>query len=194
MAEGLANAPVDDQGFAILADDDVARLDVAMEHSAGVRVSEGVADIGEAAEQLAQFQRVARGVGPQSGVGVERGDGVLERVASDKPHRVVGPAIGVDAEPIHRHDPRVLEPAGDLGLDNKSVAAGRVVRVAFEDLLESNLTVQLAIERHKHFAETTAGMLAQHAEPLAVGRRGPHRERGGTVSVAFGRAGGNVLK
>ncbi len=157
-------------------------------------VGEGVADVGEAAEEFAEFQRVAGGVGPQPGVGVERSDGVLERVASDEPHRVIGAAVGVDAEPVHRHDPGVLEPAGDLGLDEKPVAAGRVVGVAVEDLLEGDLAVQLAIERHEHLPQTTPGVRAEHAEPLTVGRRCPNRERGGAVSVGFGRAGGDVLK
>jgi hypothetical protein len=186
MAEGLREAPVDNQGFAILADDDVPRLDVAVEHSACVRVFEGVADVGEAAEEFAEFQRVAGGVGPQPGVDVKRSDGVLERVASDEPHRVIGAAVGVDTEPVHRHDPGVLEPAGDLGLDEKPVAAGRVVGVAIEDLLEGDLAVQLAIERHEHFPQTTPGVRAEHAEPLTVGRRCPNRERGCAVSVGFG--------
>jgi hypothetical protein len=70
----------------------------------------------------------------------------------------------------------------------------RLVGVAVEDLLEGDLAVQLAIERHEHFPQTTPGVRAEHAEPLTVGRRCPNRERGCSVSVGFGRAGGDVLK
>lgn len=52
----LGQAPVDDQRLAVLADDDVGRLEVAMQHAPAVRVRDGVADVEEAAEQLAQGQ------------------------------------------------------------------------------------------------------------------------------------------
>ena len=65
-AGGLGQAPVDDQRLAILADDDVARLDVAVEHAPGVGVLDRVADVDEPAEQLAQLQRAAAGVAPSS--------------------------------------------------------------------------------------------------------------------------------
>ena len=61
-AHGLGQPPVDHQCLAVLAHDDVGRLDVAVDHPAGVRVIDGVADIEEPAQQLAQLQRPAAGV------------------------------------------------------------------------------------------------------------------------------------
>ena len=52
-AQRLGQAPVDDQRLAVLADDDIARLDVAVQDAAVVRVIDRVADILEAAEELA---------------------------------------------------------------------------------------------------------------------------------------------
>jgi hypothetical protein len=62
----------------------------------------------------------------------------------------------------------VLQPAGDLGLGQEPGAAGRVVGVAVEDLLQRHLAVQLGVKCHEHHAQTATGVGAQHAEPLAV--------------------------
>ena len=59
---GLGQPPVDHQRLAVLADDDVARLDVAVQHAATVGVVDGVADVDEPPQQLAQLQRAAAGV------------------------------------------------------------------------------------------------------------------------------------
>ena len=47
----------------MLAHDDIGWLDVAVDHAARVGVIDGVADVGESAEQLAQFQRASGRVG-----------------------------------------------------------------------------------------------------------------------------------
>ena len=95
-------------------------------------------------------------------------DGLLERVAADEPHGVVGPAVAVGAQAVDRHDAGVLESAGDLGLQQEALAANRVVGVTVEDLLERDLAVQLVIERHEDGAQAAPGMGPQDAEPLAV--------------------------
>ena len=56
LAHRLGQPPVDDQGLAVLADDDVARLDVAVQDAAAVGVVDGVADVEEPPQQLAQLQ------------------------------------------------------------------------------------------------------------------------------------------
>ena len=56
-AHRLGQAPVDDQGLAVLADDDVARLQVAVQHAAAVRVLDRVADVEKPPQQLPQLQR-----------------------------------------------------------------------------------------------------------------------------------------
>ena len=78
---------------------------------------------------------------------MKRGDGFFEAVAPDKPHRVKRPAVRIAAQAVDRHDSRVLEAAGDLGLDQKAPAARGVVGMPVEDLLERDLAVQLGVER-----------------------------------------------
>ena len=63
-AQGLGQSPVDDQRLAMLAHDDVARLDVAVEHATAVRVLDGVADVGEPTQELAELQRPPAGASP----------------------------------------------------------------------------------------------------------------------------------
>jgi hypothetical protein len=75
----------------------------------------------------------------------------------------------------------MLEPAGDLGFDQEPAAARRVIGVAVEDLLESDLAVQLAIQRHEHRSQPAPGVRLQDAEALAAGRGGADGVRGGAV-------------
>ena len=151
-----------------------------------MRVIDGVADVEEAAEQLAQFQVAAgnggarpltrpsgtlspRGRGGITVVSLMEGvDGLLERVPLDEPHRVIGAPAAVGAQAVDRHDTRVLQSAGDLGLGDEPLAADRVVGVLLENLLERHLTVQLGIQGHEHLAQTAARMWPEQAEPLAV--------------------------
>jgi hypothetical protein len=44
------------------------------------------------------------------------------------------------------HDPGMLQAAGDLRLDEEPLAAGGVVGVRIEDLLQCHLAVQLLVE------------------------------------------------
>ncbi len=57
LADALGQAPVDDQGFAVLAHDHVRRLEVSVNHPAAVCVVDRIADVDEAPEQLLEPQR-----------------------------------------------------------------------------------------------------------------------------------------
>ncbi len=114
---------------------------------------------------------------------VELLDRLLEAVAADEPHRVVRPAAVVGAQTIDRDDAGMFQAAGDLGLDQEPLSAGRVVGVVVEDLLEGNLAIQLAVERDEHGAQTASGVWPQHAEPLAVAGRGADGQRHRAVLV-----------
>ena len=63
----------------------------------------------------------------------------------------------------------MLQPAGDLGLEQEAGAAGRVVGVPVEDLLERHLAVELGVEGDEDRAQSAAGVGPEDAEPLAVG-------------------------
>jgi hypothetical protein len=100
---------------------------------------------------------------------VEGVRGLLQALTLDEPRGVVGPAVGVGAQAVDRDDPRALEPAGDLGLQQEEGAADRVVGMLVEDLLERHLAVQLLIEGGEDGAQSAAGVGPEHAEPLVVG-------------------------
>jgi hypothetical protein len=79
----------------------------------------------------------------------------------------------------------VLQPAGDLGLQQEATAADRVVAVAVEDPLQGHLAVQLGVQRHEDGAQAAFGMRPQDAEPLAVGGRGADGVAGGAIGVGL---------
>ncbi len=113
-------------------------------------------------------------------------DCLLEGIAPDEPHGVVGPAVGVGAQAVDRDDPGVLEPAGDLGLEQEACSADRVVGVLVEDLLERHLAVQLLIEGDVDGAQSAAGVGPEHAEPLPAGGCRADRDAGAAFRVARG--------
>ncbi len=120
---------------------------------------------------------------------MEGGDGLLEAVAADEPHGIVRAAVTVAAQAVHRHDPRVLQTARDLGLEDEPGPAGGVVGVVVEDLLESDLAVQLGVERHEHRAEAPPGVGAEDPEPNSVAGS-PDGHRVGGAGGGDGRAPG----
>ena len=76
----LGQPPVDHQRLAVRADDDVRRLDVAVQHAAAVRVVDGVADVEEPPQELAELKfPVALGWRRVGGTLVLRGLGRPER-------------------------------------------------------------------------------------------------------------------
>ena len=83
----------------------------------------------------------------------------------------------------------MLQPAGDLGLQQEPLAAGRVVGVVVEDLLERHLAVQLGVQGHEDGAQAAPGVRPEDAEPLAVGGGRTDGVAGGAVGVVrLGRA------
>ena len=185
-ADRLGQPPVDDQGLAVLAQDDIRRLDVAVDHAAGVGIVDGVADVEESAEQLAELQVDRRAGGRPPGDAasrVELVDRFLEAVAADEPHGVIRAAVAVSAQSVDGDDPGVLEAAGDLGLDQEAESTDGVVGVVVEDLLECDLAVELGIERDEDGAQAAPGMRPQDAEPLSVGGGRAHGIAAGALGV-----------
>ena len=83
LVERLGQTPVHHQRLAVLAQHDVARLEIAVQHAAAVRIRHRVADVDEPAQQIAQFQRaparLATGLPLRL---VEPPDRVLETIAA----------------------------------------------------------------------------------------------------------------
>ena len=79
----------------------------------------------------------------------------------------------------------MLQPAGDLGLEQEAGAAGRVVGVLLEDLLQRDLAVQLLVEGDEDGAEPAVDEGPQDAEPLALGGRDADGVTGVPVVVAM---------
>ncbi len=115
-------------------------------------------------------------------------DRLLEAIALDEAHGVVEATIGVGPEPINRDDARVLEPTGDLGLEQKPLAADRIVGVLVEYLLDGDLAMQLAIERDEYRPQPAPGMRPKDPKPLAIAGRLADGIRGCQVEITvFGR-------
>ena len=81
----------------------------------------------------------------------------------------------------------MLQPAGDLGLQEEALAALVVVGVLVEDLLERHLAVQLVVQGHEDGPQAALGVGPQHAKPLALGRDGTDGVAGGAVGDRPGR-------
>jgi hypothetical protein len=80
-------------------------------------------------------------------------NGVLECFALDEAHGVERPAVGILAKAVDRHDAGMFQTTGDLGLADETAAAMQVGGVAFLDLLERYLAIQLLVQGHKHLAD-----------------------------------------
>ena len=155
-----------------------------------------VADVEEMPQQLPQRQdplaRVAAGV-----LGLmEPLDGLLEGLALDEPHGVIRAAVGVAAQAIDRDDPRVLQPAGDLGLAHEPGPALRAVGVACLHLLQGDYAAQLPVVGFEDLAQPAPGVELADLVPRACGvgvgvaRRGGLR---GAGTVIAGRLSGGQM-
>src|SRR5262249_12878772 len=157
----LSKSPIDDEGLAVLAEHDVGRLEIAVEHAAAVCIGDDVADPHEVIEQLAELERA---IVERPG-GVELADSLLERLAADQPHCVDrSPVLGF-SQRVEGHDAGVLEPAGDLGLEQEAGLALRVAGLRRLDQLEGDLAVEPAVAGHEYFAQAAA---SQRPEDLVV--------------------------
>ena len=163
-----------------------------MQHAAAVGVFDGIADVKESSEQLAQLERPRTGVRLQSLVAVKTADRVLEAIPSDQAHRIERAAVRVHAEGIDRHDAGVFQSPGDLGLEQEARAARRIVGVVILDLLERHLTIQLRVEGDEHGTQSTPGVRADHPEPPAAGWLGVEETSRGLAARGRDPAGDRV--
>lgn len=100
---------------------------------------------------------------------MEPSDSLLEAVAPDEPHGVIGPAVGIAAQTVDRDDTGVLQPASDLGLELEAGAVLRVVCKLGLDLLQGHITVELAVAGDEDGPEASCLVQPQDAEAVACG-------------------------
>ena len=84
---------------------------------------------------------------------MEFADPLFESLAPDQPHRVERAAVSVFTQRVHRHDTRMLEPAGYFRLQQETGLALRILRLRFLDELECNLAVEAAVAGHENLTE-----------------------------------------
>jgi hypothetical protein len=151
-----------------------------------VGVGHRVAHVHEAPQEPAQRKPPLAGVAPGLVRLVEALDGVVEGVALDEAHGVVGPAVGVRPQAVNRDDAGVLQAAGDLGLQQETRPAARVVGVRGLDLLEGHLAVQLLVVGHEDLPQAAPGVRPQHAEAGSRRRRVAQRRQASRIGVVLG--------
>ena len=105
-------------------------------------------------------------------------DGVLETIPFDEPHGVERPAVGVGAQTVNRHDPRMFQAASDLSFEDKTRSAFLVVGPLVLDFLESDLTVQFLVVGDGDLAKAPFRMRSNDAETLSCGGGQADRNRG----------------
>src|SRR5215475_5375822 len=126
-----------------------------MQHSATMRIRNGVADINKAPQKLAERQSPLTTVSLRGGCVIAR-DRVLQAVSSDEAHGIKGTAIGIGPESVNRDDAGMLQASRYLGLQDKAGAALRVIRVRFLNLLEGNFAMKLFVSGQKDLAQAAA--------------------------------------
>lgn len=108
-------APVHDLRLAVRADEDVLRLQIAVDHASVVR----------GRDRLRRREHVTDQGASRLG-GHPLGHGARQRTAADKPHRVERPAVGEVPAVVDRDDAWVIEAAGDRCLPGQAGRGGRV--------------------------------------------------------------------
>ena len=159
--EVLREAPVDDDGLAEIADEDVRRREVAVQHVARVRERDRLGrrdHRGHQREPVGERRR--------------RGDLRRERHALDEPHHVERRAIRPPTDLVDRHDPGVLELRGDprLALEPRDQAGRRA-----HELLDRDGAADAQVARRDDAPHAAARDLA--AEQVARGVADAHGVR-----------------
>jgi len=95
---------------------------------------------------------------------VESLDRLFQAIPLDEAHGVEGPAVGVAAQTVDRHDAGMLELAGDLGFQQETRAALRLSGVPRLDFLEGDVTVEFLVAGHEHLAQAALGVRTQDAK------------------------------
>ena len=157
QAVDLRQAPVEHVHLAEVAEHDVARLQVAVQHAARVREVDREARGRERAQQLPA--RVV--LDEELVLRVQPIDDLFDRLAVDALHREADAAVGRARQIVDRDDRRVLELTLDARLAHEARDGVRMLRVALAQHLHRHVTADARVvaqmdAAHAAFAEHRA--------------------------------------
>ena len=169
--ELLGEPPVEHVDLAVLAEDEIGRLEVAVDDALAVCVVDRTADPFERGEQMAAGVTLGRVVVAAH----TPGDDVREGDAADGLHREVGGAVGALADVVDRHDRRMLELTLDPRLAEEPRAQLGVSRSVGSQLLARDATTDPRVDLRADDSHAAAAELAVWLVSLGVG--GTRRDR-----------------
>lgn len=164
LADRLGDAPIDDERFAVLAEHDVAGLQIAVEDTPTVRVFDRVADIDEPAEEFVEDQPpLIGGEGVRVGI-VQAVDGFFEAIAANEAHDVEGRTGFGSVEAVDGDDAGMFKAASDFALEEKPRPAVGVTSKTRLQFFQGDLTLKLAIFRQGDLSQPSLSMQFQDTE------------------------------
>ena len=144
----VGDAPVHHENLAVVGHHDVLRLEVAVNHSAIMRVRERIADFDQ---HLKQGEKRL----PVQAAGLEFRDEFLEVGPFDPLHREEKMARLVEAEVVNRNNVRVIQRGGDLDLAHEFVHNFMVVEQVRMKRLARDVPQQCLVKNRLHVRHPT---------------------------------------
>ena len=187
LAGDLGQAEVGDAGRPVLGDEDVGRLDVAVDDAARVGGGQAVGDLGGDGQGLGRGQGAALDLGPQA-------------LAAAEGHGDEHAPVLALADLVDGADVRVVEDGGGLGLVDEALAGLGVVDELRGQELEGDGAAELEVVGLVDDAHAAAADLAEEAifagddgaGEDAAGERVDGRGEGGRIGGRGGGGGGGA--
>ena len=189
-SQQLGQPPVQHQHLTMASHHDVVRLQVPVDHTPAVRVAHGLAHQPERVDQSAERPSRSGRLPAAPTDRVHLGNDLAKGLPRDLFHGEPQPTVGKGAQIVDRHDPRVLQLGGGLGLfEEPGLQSGTTLHTGPKDL-ERQSSTQPPIPHPTHLAHAPHAQKAQ----IVVARQTIHRlgaggrDRGlGQRAAAMGR-------
>jgi hypothetical protein len=95
---------------------------------------------------------------------MKTGNCIAQTVAFDKAHGIKGTAVEIPPESVDGNDAGMLEPAGDLGFEEKAAAMARVIRMTILKLLKRHFPLKLHIQRDYDLTQAARSVWPKQSE------------------------------